>query len=70
MKKTFLLIFIIGISSFLAIRLTQADFSQKIQIDEVINRQNIIITHPQTQESYLLHLKSGCGELESGQTVS
>lgn len=70
MKKTLLLSFIVVILSFLAVHLVQADFMYRIQIDEVINRRNIIITHPETDEKYLLHLESGCGELEDGQNVS
>ena len=70
MRKTILLSSIIGILSFFSLTSAQADFSERIQIDEVINRRNIVITHPHTDEPYLLHLESGCGELETGQTVS
>ena len=70
MRKTLLLTFIIGILSFLTVHLVQADFMYRIQIDDVINRRNIVITHPETDEKYLLHLESGCGELEDGQNVS
>ena len=47
-----------------------ADFSEKIQIDEVNNRKSVVITHPHTDETYLLYLGSGCDDLEEGQAVT
>ena len=54
----------------MAIQMVQADVLYRVQIDDVINKRNIVITHPQTDERYLLHLQSGCGELVEGQNVS
>lgn len=48
----------------------QNEKSYRIQLDEVINRRNVLITHPETDDTYLLHLKTGCGEIETGQQVS
>jgi len=70
MKKFFLLGYTIGISIFLTFQFVHADFSQRIQINEIIDKYNVVITHPDEGEPYLLHLGSGCGILEAGQTVS
>lgn len=70
MNKFFLLGYTIGLSCLLSFQLAQADFSQRIQIDEAMDRRNIVITNPDDGEPYLLHLQSGCGVLENGQTVS
>ena len=69
MKKTIIFSFIIGIFSLLSFQFVYADILYRIQIDEVINRRNILITHPETNEKYLLRLKSGCGDIQTNQNV-
>ena len=70
MKKIFIISFLIGLTTILTMQTAHADFSEKIQIDEVNSRKSVVITHPYTYETYLLYLGSGCDDLEEGQEVT
>ncbi|MBU1018207.1 fibronectin type III domain-containing protein [Patescibacteria group bacterium] len=70
MKKLFVLSLLIGLLFIPTIHSVQADTLYRVQIDEVISRRSITILHPKTDEPYLLHLQTGCGELTDGQNVS
>jgi len=69
MKKLFVLSLIIGFFSTLIPHSVQADTLYRVQLDDVTSRRSVTILHPETNEPYLLHLQSGCGELEEGQQV-
>lgn len=43
--------------------------SQRIQIDHVIDKRNVAITHPETGVKYLVHVGNGCGDMREGQYV-
>lgn len=70
MKKVFILSFLAGFATILTMQTAHADFSERIQIDEVNSRKSVVITHPHTDETYLLYLGSGCDDLEEGQEVT
>lgn len=44
--------------------------SQRIEVDEVLNKRNIVITNPVDDERYLLYLSTGCSVFDAGQTVT
>ncbi len=68
MKKIAFLIIPLLFGSFF-IPHAHAETSFRITIDEVINRRNITIEHPETKDKYLLYLSTGCGALEKAQVV-
>ena len=57
------------ISATLIIPTAKADFAQRIEIDEIVSRRNIVITYPGDNEKYLLYVATGCGTFEKGQSV-
>ena len=70
MFKKFISSFIIGFLALSSIQFANADVSTRIKVDEtLINQRNIVVTHPDTDEQYLLYLGSGCGQLKKGQYV-
>ena len=68
--KKILLTLSIGAALFLTAQSSYADSSFQIKIDDVLNKKNIIVTYPSTNEKYLLYLGLGCSEMTKGQDIS
>jgi len=60
---------IIIIFSIFVVPMANADFSYRLEVNEVIGNRNIVITYPQTNDKYLLYVKLGCGTFQKGQMV-
>ena len=71
MKKRNYMVFgiILLISAIFAMPTVNADFSYRLEVNEVIGNRNIVITYPQTNDKYLLYVKTGCGTFQKGQMV-
>ena len=48
----------------------KADTLEKVVIQDVVGRRNVVVTNPQTDEKVFLHVKPGCGDLVVSQPVS
>ncbi len=70
MFKKFILSFIIGFLALSTFQSANADVSTRIKVDDAfINNRNIVVTHPVTNEQYLLYLGKGCGQMKVKQSV-
>lgn len=70
MFKKFISGLIIGFFMLPITQYVNADVSTRVKVDEaLLNQRNIIVTHPDTNEQYLLYLGSGCGQLINGQYI-
>ncbi|MBI5421735.1 fibronectin type III domain-containing protein [Candidatus Peregrinibacteria bacterium] len=67
MKK---ILFAIALACLLQTPFARADLSQRVVLEEVVGRRNVVIHDPQTDEKVFLHLRIGCGELTQNQSAT
>jgi hypothetical protein len=62
---------IFGIAlSFMLVGVARADSTERVVLEDVVGRRNVVVTDLQTDEKVFLHVKPGCGELSKDQSVT
>jgi hypothetical protein len=70
MKQTLISILLFFTASAAFVPGAFAEASYRVDIEDAIDRLNLVIKHPETDELYLIHLRTSCGILKPKQEVT